>query len=58
MPESNQVVAIGLLTQRDLAVLGQGFQRAYRVQDGHDFHDLLSAIDYADRRRFERDIEK
>jgi hypothetical protein len=44
-----RVVAIGLLTDRDLSVLGQGFKRAFRLDEVHDFHELLAAIDAAER---------
>ena len=47
----DRIVAVGLLTEADLGVLGQGFRRAYRLEDGHEFHDLLAAIDRADRNR-------
>ncbi len=49
MAESGRIVAIGLLTERDLAVLGEGFRRAYPLNDGHDFDELLRAIDEAER---------
>ena len=49
MRENNRVVAVGLLTERDLAVLGEGFRRAYRIDEHHEFHDLLAAIDLADQ---------
>jgi hypothetical protein len=51
MQDRDRVVAVGLLTERDLTVLGQGFQRAYRLDDEHNFHDLLAAIDQADGER-------
>jgi len=51
MREDNRVVAVGLLTERDLAVLGESFKRAYRVDEHHEFHDLLAAIDMADQDR-------
>jgi hypothetical protein len=46
-----RVVAVGFLTERDLSVLGQGFKQAYRLHEGHDFHELLAAIDAAERQR-------
>ncbi|QJU60551.1 hypothetical protein HL653_08850 [Sphingomonas sp. AP4-R1] len=52
-PEDERIVAVGLLTEQDLSVLGQGFRRAYRVEQDHDFHALLRAIDRADRERRE-----
>lgn len=53
-PEQEQepIVAVGLLTERDLSVLGQGFRRAYRIPpDPRCFDDLLAAIDRADHKR-------
>jgi hypothetical protein len=49
MPESRRIVAIGLLTQQELEMLGQGFDRAFPVDDDIVFEDLLRAIDRADR---------
>ncbi len=46
--QSHRVVAVGLLTEYDLSILGQGFKRAYRIDEGHDFHGLLAAIDAAE----------
>jgi len=50
MPDRDRVVAVGLLTQRDLTVLGQGFRRAFPIDDRHEFDDLLRQIDDADCR--------
>ncbi|WP_162875518.1 hypothetical protein [Sphingomonas crusticola] len=47
--QEHRVVAVGLLTEHDLSVLGQGFRRIYRIDDGHNFHQLLAAIDAAER---------
>lgn len=47
-------VAVGLLTQRDLDVLGSGFRRAFPLNDTADFAPLLRRIDEANRRRGER----
>ena len=49
MAENDRIVAVGLLTERDLAVLGQGFRRAYPLNQGHDFDELLQAIDEAEQ---------
>ena len=49
MSKSSQIVAIGLLTQRDLDALGQGFDRAFPLDDELVFEDLLHAIDEAER---------
>jgi hypothetical protein len=44
-----RIVAVGLLTQRDLNVLGPAFDRAWPVEDAPQFDELLKAIDRADR---------
>lgn len=48
---SEPFVAVGLLTRRDLDVLGSGFRRAYPLTDSTDFSDLLRRIDQVDRHR-------
>ena len=50
MAQSRHIVAIGLLTQQELEMLGQGFDRAFPIEDNLVFEDLLQAIDEADRR--------
>lgn len=42
---SDRVVAVGLLTAADVALLGQGFRRLYPVPRGGDFGELLAALD-------------
>lgn len=42
------IVAVGLLTTRDLERLGNGFSRCFPVSDDGKFEDLLRAIDEAD----------
>ena len=49
MPNSPQIVAIGLLTQHELELLGQGFDRAFPISDELLFEDLLRAIDEAEK---------
>lgn len=49
------VVAIGLLTARDLDLLGAGFRRAYPIEDTACFEELLKAIDRADSQRMAED---
>jgi hypothetical protein len=44
-----RVVAVGLLTGRDVARLGPTFTRIWRVEDTPCFSQLLQAIDEADR---------
>ena len=48
MPE--RIVAVGLLTQRDLNLLGPTFERVWPVEDAPSFNELLRAIDEADKR--------
>ena len=47
MPE--RIVAVGLLTQRDLNLLGPTFERAWPVEQTPSFDELLEAIDEADK---------
>ena len=44
----DRIVAVGLLTQRDLHALGQTFHRLWPVEETPMFFDLLQAIDAAD----------
>jgi hypothetical protein len=44
-----RIVAVGLLTRRDLNLLGPTFSRAWPVEDTPSFNQLLRAIDEADR---------
>jgi len=48
-------VAVGLLTQRDLDVLGSGFRRAFPLHTTTDFTSLLVMIDDVDRDAHDRD---
>ena len=48
MDKSERIVAVGLLTEEDLRVLGGGFRRSYAVRSDATFDDLLKAIDRAD----------
>lgn len=53
---TERIIAIGLLTQRDLEMLGSGFQRVWPVDETPCFSQLLQAIDEADREMWrERD---
>ena len=45
-----RIVAVGLLTQRDLNLLGPTFDRVWPVEEAPDFNELLRAIDEADAR--------
>lgn len=44
-----RIVAVGLLTQREVELLGHGFSRLWPVDDTPCFADLLKAIDEAER---------
>jgi hypothetical protein len=44
-----RIVAVGLLTQREVELLGHGFARLWPVDQTPCFQDLLQAIDDADR---------
>lgn len=45
MMASSRIVAVGLLTAADVALLGQGFRRLYPVPRDGDFGGLLDALD-------------
>ncbi|QIK77528.1 hypothetical protein G7077_02580 [Sphingomonas piscis] len=51
---NERIVAIGLLTNSDLDLLGSSFDRIWPVEEAPAFPDLLSAIDEADRELQER----
>jgi len=48
--QSTHIVAIGLLTQQDLTLLGRGFDRAFPLDPAPCFDDLLRAIDEAENK--------
>ena len=43
----DRIVAVGLLTRRDMALLGPTFDRAWPVEEAPSFNELLLAIDQA-----------
>lgn len=49
MPDHDRIVAIGLLTQRDVFALGHDLSRVYPIDEMPCFGALLGAIDDADR---------
>ena len=55
VPDDDRIVAVGLLTKRDLALLGPHFARLYPVLPDAGFADLLKAIDLADDGRREEE---
>lgn len=46
---SDRIVAVGLLTQRDVNLLGPTFERLWPVEEAPCFSEMLRAIDEADR---------
>jgi hypothetical protein len=46
--ERERIVAVGLLTRRDLGLLGPTFERVWPVEDAPSFNELLKKIDEAD----------
>lgn len=53
---TERIVAVGLLTARDLEVLGAGFRRMFPVASDTGFDDLLLAIDEAVERKGGRHV--
>lgn len=51
MEDRDKIVAVALLTQRELSALGQNFARAFPIEDHHEFDALLRAIDEAEGAR-------
>ena len=49
-----RIVAVGLLTQREVELLGDGFSRLWPVDNTPCFTELIQAIDEADR-KFEQE---
>ena len=45
-----EIVAVGLLTRDDVALLGPSFDRLWPVDETPRFRGLIEAIDEADRR--------
>jgi hypothetical protein len=45
-----RIIAVGLLTERDLSLLGPTFDRVWPVEEAPNFDELVRAIDEADRR--------
>lgn len=43
-----RIVAVSLLTERELAVVGEALNRVYRLDEDDSFANLLDAIDRAE----------
>jgi hypothetical protein len=52
----DRIVAVGLLTRRDLNLLGPTFDRIWPVEEAPSFSELLRAIDEADRQLVEQHV--
>ena len=50
MTEMERIIAVGLLTRREVKLLGPTFDRIWPVEDAPHFNELLRAIDDADRK--------
>ncbi len=48
--QRERIVAVGLLTQRDVKLLGPTFDRLWPVEEAPPFGELLAAIDEADEK--------
>ena len=49
LEKKERIVALGLLTQHDLSLLGHSFTRLWPVEDARCFEGLIEAIDEAER---------
>lgn len=47
--DEERIVAVGLLTRREVTMLGAQLSRLYPVKEDGKFSDLIAAIDEADR---------
>jgi hypothetical protein len=56
--DPERIVAVGLLTQRDVNLLGLTFERLWPVEEAPSFEELLRAIDEADRKLGQRDEDR
>ena len=54
---ADRIVAVGLLTQRDVNLLGPTFERLWPVEEAPGFSALLRAVDDADREFKRRERE-
>ena len=52
--DQDGIIAIGLLTRRDLHLLGPAFDRLWPVERAPKFDELVRAIDQADEALRER----
>lgn len=52
--DNRRIVAVGLLTQDEVTLLGTQLSRLYPIEDDDCFADLVDAIDRADREHLHR----
>ena len=52
--DQDRIVAVGLLTEQDLTLLGPTFTRLWPVEEAPEFDDLVRAIDEADQQMMHR----
>ena len=50
MGRAERIVAVGLLTEREVNLLGAQFDRLWPVEQAPEFDELVRAIDEADER--------
>jgi len=48
--DQDRIIAVGLLTRRDLSALGPAFDRAWPIEEVPAFGELLRKIDQADEK--------
>lgn len=48
--DTERIIAVGLLTQRDVNLLGPTFERLWPIEEAPSFADLLRTIDEVDRK--------
>ena len=53
-----RIVAVGLLTQREVELLGHGFSRLWPVDETPCFTELIKAIDEADEQLHQEHRQK
>jgi hypothetical protein len=49
--DQERIIAVGLLTRRDLNLLGPTFDRVFPVEEVPQFDELLEKIDAGERER-------
>ncbi|HEX8842824.1 MAG TPA: hypothetical protein VF757_11065 [Sphingomicrobium sp.] len=55
--DQERIVAVGLLTRRDLKLLGPAFDRLWPIEEAPGFEELIRAIDEADEKLKQKRME-